>query len=243
MEFGLLNFIKISPFIPFALIPFVVWSDVDPLYVPSLLQTSKLSPFRFLLIAFRVSTLTAVSCELLKSFGLLATLAAILLAASIQIMARCRKALDNVWTGQVKVIKVFKELQLWNIIYNQNLCYSVVPHLILFGMSIITLANYLTIRLPRKVPLMLYVIFPATSLTGLVFVMTIVPQATQVFEKSEIFLGCLTGKCFLKYERRLLYSLNKVGIRIGPFGTASKSLMLAIAWNIVYYTINLLIAF
>lgn len=120
MEFGLLSFIKMSPFIPLVIVFVMIWSDVDPLSVLNQLHNSKMPTFRVLLIAVRLAIFTQAGSELLKSICCLATLASILLAASIQIMARCRKVLRNAWTAPINVIKLYKELQRWNIMCNQN---------------------------------------------------------------------------------------------------------------------------
>lgn len=110
-------------------------------------------------------------------------------------------------------------------------------------MSLIICATYLTIRVPGKIPFVLYLMAAVTSLIGLVGLVTILPQGAVVWEDSVSFLGFLRGTCFSKYEARMVRSLSKVGIQIGPFGMASKSWMVSIVWNIVNYTINLLLTF
>lgn len=219
----------------------MIWVDIDPFRFLSQILTFQGS--HFITIPLRTCILTWVGVELIKSFCGLATVALIILAASSQILARCSKVL-NTWTNsQTRVMKVYKELQIWNCYCNHNFCYFAVPPLIFFGMSIIIFATYLTIRIPGKIPLALYLLLPTTSVIGFVVVVTILPQGTMVYEKSVSFLGFLRGTCFSRYEMRIFRSLNNVGIMVGPFGMLTKSLMLAIVWNIVYYTINLLLTF
>lgn len=180
-----------SPFIPPFLIPLVVWLDIDPLYVISQVQSWQTSSLRFVLIRIRIGILTHVGGEVLKSLCALATLALICLIASTQIIARCRKIIEKFEASETRVIEVYKELQLWIGTCNRNFCYSAVAPLIFLGMSIIILANYITIRRQGRIPFALYVLLPGTSLIGFAIVVTMLPHGTEIHEKSVSLLRCL----------------------------------------------------
>lgn len=181
--------------------------------------------------------------EFLKSVCGLTIVTLAVLSGSIEIMAKCRKVLETKNNLEVRVIAMYKELQIWNDYVNQNFCYFALPPLIFFGVSVFIFANYGTIRLPGKLPLIAYWACPATSLIGIFALWTILPLAVMVWETSRSHLDYLRGRCYSKYEVRLLRSVRNVGFAIGPFGHATKSWMVAIMGNVVDYTTSALLTF
>ncbi|OXA36608.1 hypothetical protein Fcan01_28626 [Folsomia candida] len=181
--------------------------------------------------------------ELCKAVSGILVFALILLQGSTQGMTRIMEIMEKHETRNVEGIWVYKEFQIWNRFYNLHLCYLVVPPLVFFGMSILTLTNYGTIRLFGKVPIFVYLAFPVISVIASTFIVTVLPQATEVNEVSLRYLGCLEGTCFKKYERRLFRSLKPIGIRCASFGTVTTDWMVTIIQNIVDYKINLLLTF
>lgn len=191
----------------------------------------------------RILILIWIIGELMASICGLFSVALILLPTAVQIIARCRKVVERLDTSPTRVLKVYKEVQIWTRYCNQNYMYLSAPPIIFFGMCTLIFTNYMTIKFPGKLPLPLYLLGPGTSLAGFIVLLTLLPQATLVWESSKDFLGVLKVKCFSKYELRLFRSVSKVGVAIGPFGYATKSWMVAILWNIVNYSINFLLTF
>ena len=53
----------------------------------------------------------------------------------------------------------------------------------------------------------------------------------------------LDALIFTKYDKRLCRSLRKIGIRMGPFATATKHWKVVIIYTAVECTMNLLLTF
>lgn len=216
--------------------PFGVWFPV------AIWHSSRL---KFILSFFlRTFIPFLVVGELLKSNQAFRIVALIILGATREILARCKKVLEKNWDGsETRVITIYKELQLWNDFYNEYICYFTVPTQIFFGAGITIFTTFLAIRLPERVAWSIYWIFPMTSLVSLGVMINIWPETTSVYEESVSFLEYLRSRCYSKYERRLVRSLGRVGIIVGPFGKATKEWKTGVMWNILDYTINLLLTF
>lgn len=181
---------------------------------------------------------------MVKSMCGLAILMLIVLTGSIQIIAWCKKLGEKCGNSSTtKVVQLYKELQIWIGYCNRKFCYFAVPPMIFFGMCIIILATYVSIRLAGKVPLAVHCFFVVTSAAGFTAVGTILPRAVMVWEGSERLIKFLRGRCDTKFERRLVRPLSRVGIRVGPFETITKEWQGKIVSNIVDGTINLLLTF
>lgn len=237
------NFITVAPLIPLFIVIIVIWLDLDPflglsksaiLYAPNLC---------LVVPALRVGVEVLCVLEILRSICGLGIVFLMFLGASTEIILRCKKLIGERGLCPMKVIPVYKELQIWTSYINEKFCYFAVPPIIFFGMGIIILTNYLTIRWFGKVPITLYWVPAFTSFIGFSIVVTIVPWGTQVFESSLLLLEFLRGKCFSKYGQKLIRSLKPVGIQMGPFCTMSRAWLVAIVWNIATYTIHLLLTF
>lgn len=234
--------VQISPLFPPILAAGVVLLKIDPLSV--LGQVFIFQGYNLVLFLVRISILTLVGWELAKSLCGLSLMALMVLEGSTQILTSCMDFLEKLTNSQTRVVKIYRELQIWNFYMNQNFGYFIVPPLIFFGMCIIILSNYLTIRLPSIVRVaFLYLTFPVTSMIGFVGLVTILPQAAMIWEDSSRFLKLLRGKCLSRYEMRLARSLRKVAINVGPFRPVTKVWMTSILWKIVNYTIDLLLTF
>lgn len=213
----------------------MVWLEIDPLHF--------LGSSNFIWVALRISVYILAGEEFFKTACGLIIVSLMCLAGFIQIIARCNKLVEKTPNSEVRVMKVYTELQLWNDYGNQNFCRFAVPPLILFGMCTIIFTSYGTIRFPGKIHFLIYWIAPATSLGGYLVLSTILPRATMVWGTSQNFLGFLKGRCYSKYEVRLRRSLRAVGIAVGQFGYVTNSWAAAIWMNIVNYTVDLLLAF
>lgn len=239
---ALRTFIQTCLFIPPVLVLPVVWLDIDPLRILSHVLVFHCS--NFVMISVRIILQTVIAFEVLKSLCCLATFALLLLSGTNNIIARARKVLgESPNISPARVIKIYKELQIWNGYYNNQFCDFIVPPLIFFGMCIIIFVNYVTIKLPGSIPLALYWTYPLTSTVGICIVVTLLPQGASIWGGSLSFVRFLKGNCYSKYEVRLARSLTNVAINVGRFGKLQKSWNTSIVWNILNYTINLLLTF
>lgn len=234
-------FVKTCILIPLILVTSFVWLDIDPLYV--LRETRIFQDSFYILFPLQIIIYTWLCAVAVTAVCGLITVSPIILQGSIQIIARWKKVSEKWDTSPILVLKVYKELQIWNRYVNQNYCYLAGPPITFFGMCTLVFCNYATIRFPGRLPLSVFWLVPVTSSVGFILLMTILPPATQVWESSLKLLGVLKWRCFSKYELRVFRSVNAVGIAIGPFGHATQSWMVAILWNIVNYSINLLLTF
>lgn len=141
-------------------------------------------------------------------------------------------------------IRLYKEMFIWHEYANQNFCSFSVPLLIFFGVSVIILTYYGTIRMAGKLDLLSYSGLPLTAICGTLFVVILIPHAANVVEHSSNFLDERRNEVSLsKFERQRLKSLRPLGIQVGSFGVVEKSLKSLVLEYIVDNTINLLLTF
>lgn len=235
--------IQVSPLILPFMITILVWLSIDPFYVFE--KASTYEEFEFIIIPARILTLIWVTEAIAASIWCLTTAALIILASSTQILARCGKILEKTPNSKRKtrIIKIYKELQIWNRYINQNFAYYAIPPIVFFGSCTLICTNYFTMKFPGRIPWIAYWIAPWTSIFGFSMMMMVLPEATMLWDRSVRFLGILKGRCYSKYEVRLCHSLAKVAMEVGPFGQFTKSWKMAIVWNIANYTMNVLLAF
>lgn len=174
LETALQILVQISPIFPFVISLIVILLDMDPLYVLGDVWQPKRS--HLILIPLRFFILSWIFSELAKSFFGFATSGLILMTPGPEIIARCKNALESFNNSLIKVLMVYKELQIWNRYCNENFCYFACPPIAFFGSCTMILANYLTVR-PGMMPLVIYWGFPATSFLGFAILATIVPEA------------------------------------------------------------------
>lgn len=233
--------IRLSPLLFPFVVPICVWLDIDLFH--ALGEALIFQWSNFIIIPLRILALIWVIEEGLASAFSLSIVGQLILAGSLQIMARCLKVLEKFGKSEIRIIQVYKELQIWIRYCNQNYVYFALPPVVFFGMCTLVFANYLTIRMPGRISWMIYWIAPGTSLAGFLLILMILPEASLVWDRSEILLGILKGRCYSKYAVRLCRSLAKVGMDVGPFGPFNKSWKALLVWNVANHSVNLLLTF
>lgn len=186
--------------------------------------------------------------ELTKGVCAYCVLALSVLCAAIRAISRLKEivrgaSLERRIQQKLKVVGVYRQLQLWNQYTNHNFCYRAVPPLVLFGVGILILANYGTIRMRNYFPPVMYPLMPFTAVLASSFIVTVLPIAGSVDDLSRSLLQDMKGRFLKKYERRLVNSLKPLGMQCGSRGMVTKDWTLGIMDSIVDHTITLLITF
>lgn len=223
-----------------------MWFEMDPLgdHLNDITAYVFKHHINFMLSAsVRLAAYLFIAMELVKSVSGTLVLSLIVLQGSTRRTTRIMEALQKFGDSKTAGIQIHKELRIWNRFYNLYYVYYVCPPLIWFGVSILVLTNYGTIKLFGKVHILVYVAFPIISAIASTFLVTVLPQAAEVYEVSSTYLNQLRGSCFTKYERKLFRSLKPIGIRCASFGMVTTDWMVAIIQSMVDNTINLLLTF
>lgn len=226
---------------PFA----AVFFDLDPLGAlqPPNIHLSIVAHCTSILLRFGV--LSVFVMELTKGVSACLVFILMVLCAGIVGIVRVNEIVrkSSLVNDKIKIMKVYKQLQLWNQYTKQYFFYTAVPPLILFGILTLIVANYATIRLRHYIPPMIYPLMPFTSMLASTFAVTLIPKAGSVFVLSKILLQDMKGRFVGKYERRVAISLRPMGVACGSCGIITKDWTLGIMDSIVNHTITLLITF
>lgn len=94
-----------------------------------------------------------------------------------------------------------------------------------------------------KMSWLIYPSVPITSLMSFVFVITLLPYAAKVYEKSTVYVRQLNQNLNKKYDRKLAKTLRPIAIEIGQFGRIDKCLLPEVIKHLTDYTTELLITF
>ncbi|OXA63920.1 hypothetical protein Fcan01_01219 [Folsomia candida] len=244
LELVVSTFVKYILFILPVIVPGFMWLHLDPMRTPLqiLINSENFIP-NFFSIFLRATVLTLLWTELLKVVSGIFTLALIVMDGFTSGMRQLRQVQRIRGTSPMRIMRLYSQLQLSNQYLNQTLCYYTIPPLIFFGVGLVTLTNYGTVRLHDVLPLSLYFILPLTSFLGGVFVVVVLPLASKVYETASDFISFLRGRCISRYERRLFYSIKVIGIQSGPFHMLDKPSVVTISKSVVDYTIHLLLTF
>ncbi|OXA54124.1 hypothetical protein Fcan01_10259 [Folsomia candida] len=145
---------------------------------------------------------------------------------------------------QTREIQLYRQLSVWMGFTNKNFCYFAVPPLLFFGVSFIILGLYGTVRMRDRMPFLLYLLLPISSLMASSFVVFMIPEAAKVYEGSNLYL-CKTGKDLGRgtWEKKVVRALRPVAVQIGPFGLVRNNLMKIVISVLTEHTSNLLITF
>lgn len=154
----------------------------------------------------------------------------------------------NNFSQQLKKVENFKRMSdlYWQIILfmkNQNdLLFYVVPNLIFFGGSLLVVENFATMRFHSSLNPFVYILLPLTSGVVMLFCIALLPNTTKVYEESEGFLADLKWRKVNPEDRRWRRAMKSWGIGIGPYGHATKELMIVFFLYVSDYTINALLS-
>lgn len=239
LSFILKIFIFVEAFMCFVCPLFGTILKIDPLYVqfqepfpdiPILTLTYNVARFLLLLlVAYQTCMLSMASLI----FPVISTVGA------LNVIAKLPRR------GTPSIIVVWRELQLWNQFLNANFCYYAVAPMLMFGILLLVLCNYATIRLTvmAHLSLPIYLLFPFTSCVGFVFIFALLPYSVDVFENSKDFLFRMQRRATCKLSARQLLSLRVLGVQVGNYGLVRRGLKILVIRVIMDYTINCLITF
>jgi hypothetical protein len=90
---------------------------------------------------------------------------------------------------------------------------------------------------------MIYAVFPITVVLALIILLTLLPQATNVFEYSKGYIKRLNIEARGKLKIRILRALRPLGVQIGWFGFARMELKRATFCYVMDNAINALLSF
>ncbi|OXA39411.1 hypothetical protein Fcan01_25827 [Folsomia candida] len=127
---------------------------------------------------------------------------------------RCKPSFRHDLITRFKEITLYRKLFLWNKYTNQNFCSFSVPPLIFFGISVVVLTYFGTIRMWGKVGFFLYLAVPALSVFATCFIVIMIPYAARVLEFSENLILIRLGETSVsKFERKTWKSMRPLGIQ------------------------------
>lgn len=226
---------------PIVLSCLCVWLNVDSMQ-PYLSPRSRL--IYMICIPVRIILPILVLIELPKSSIVLLILSKIIGTCSTQAVLALRMRIKFDRKLLLDSIKLYWEIVLFHEYVNQMFCWHSVPPLILFGCRHIVLLNYGTIRLRGIISNLYYSVVPLVTLIAYMFPVTLLPEEVRVHEGSIEFLATVRRQEPLtKYERRVIYSMRRVGIRCGQFGVMSTTWAVKMMEIILNYTATMLLTF
>lgn len=144
-----------------------------------------------------------------------------------------------------KVFKNFIEMKIWMEFVNTEFAYIAGPPLIFFGPLAAVFTNYGIVRhfsLFYINPI-LYCLLPFTSGLVLLFMTTLLPYGTDVYECSDSCLRRIRKRPASKFYRKKEKALRPFGAQIGPFGVAKRGLKVLVFRYLYEYSMNMLLTF
>jgi len=140
----------------------------------------------------------------------------------------------------LKTIKIYKMIQVYLTVMKPLYTY-LVPILIFCGSLLAVVCNFATIAMYDKLELPLYICTPIASIMVIVMIVTLVPQAQNVFENCRAYQKELRFTVRSKVEKAVLRSLRPFGINCQFFMMKSCIRPKIIEYQL-YYTMTLLIS-
>ncbi|OXA48402.1 hypothetical protein Fcan01_17039 [Folsomia candida] len=232
---------------PFPAPVVITYFKVDPLH--SLLNGDNEEDcfiFLFLLtLLVRNSVLFIVMVDVCKALNAYFMVGLMVTCSTKDILQDLTKSnLHPSLAKRLQEINLYRKMFLWNKYTNHNFCSFSVPPLIFFGLSVVILSYYGTIRMAGKLDLVFYIGLPLIALLSSFFVIMLIPQAARVLENAEHFIYTRTSRINLsKFERKTWKSMRCMGIQVGSYGYVTKNLKILALKYISENTINLLLTF
>jgi len=124
---------------------------------------------------------------------------------------------------------------------NEFVYSTAIPIVIFSGSTLFVVTSYSTIKLCGIVFPPEYLIFPTLSIVVIIFVLTVVPEATKVYEESLKFHRSVARLSHSKYAKCVSRSLRIFGLH-ATFFVMKDSVKSRIIEFQLYYTVNLLIS-
>lgn len=218
--------IRTSPLAPIVvLIPCLVLG-LDPLYLV-LRAPADFPKINLGLFLFRLVFSCFFVNEFIKALIAMFVVAFMVVWSTIGFIRRITPRTKARGMLNMRMIQVYRELQIWNGFTNEIFCYFAVPPLIFFGIAFIILTWYGSIAMAGKISWLVYPVIPGSCGSAVFFLVTLVPNAAKVYEDSNSYLTQLSKNLSDKYDRLVAKSLRPLGIQVGPFGWVEKGLLLA----------------
>jgi len=228
---------------------FVVYFELDALYpvIESLLPNKD---FLVLKIALRYFVFLLAGTEVFRTTITFVPAAIVMLITLNNSTSRmtqvARYAKRFSWKGfslspaAVKTIKIYKMIQVYLATIKPLYTYEV-PVLTFCGSLLAVVCNFGTITMYDKVELPIYICGPSLSIIVIAMIVTLVPQAQNVFENCQAYQKELKFTVRSKVEKAVLRSLKPFGITC-PFFMVKSCVRPKIVEYQLYYTMNLLIS-
>jgi len=140
----------------------------------------------------------------------------------------------------LKTIKIYKMIQLYLNI-TEPIYSTVMPVMIFCGSLLVVVCNFSTVKFYGKVEFYLYICAPGWSIIEILIVLTLLPQANNIFEKCQAYRAALKFAMKSKMEKTVLKSLKPFGMS-ATFFTMKSSLRTKMVEYQMYYTMTLLIS-
>lgn len=215
---------------------------LDPLYLV-LSVGPKYGIANAFLFLFRGTFIFRLVSELTMAMIAVIIIGIMSICSATDFIMRIAKRKTTLYRLDLEAVRVYRELQIGNGYINQNFCTYVSPPFIFFGVSLIVISTYGTIRMVGKMPWMVYPVIPATAVIAIVVAVTMASKGAKVFENSEKYLRQLSQNARSKYDRRLVKSLRPLDAKLGQFGRVDKGLCTEMVKYFTDYTTNLLITY
>jgi len=140
----------------------------------------------------------------------------------------------------MKAVDAFRAFEVY---FRKNECMyaTCVPVIIYGGSTLIVLSNYCTIKLYGIVLPPEYFIFPVISFSVVIFLLTVVPEATNIHERSLKLHWSVASLTQPKYGRCVVRSLRVFGMD-ATFFMVRNQIKLRIIEYQLYYIVNLLLS-
>ncbi|OXA49637.1 hypothetical protein Fcan01_15399 [Folsomia candida] len=195
----------------------------------------------------RTCVLALIAVELVKSVLAFLIVGLIVMFAAAEGASRLDNCIKRSPTSRtvskLGILRLYREIQIWNQHTNSSFCYKAIPPLIFFGLVIVIIVNHATIKLFGVLPGIIYPIAPGTSLMAAVLFMTLLPQAARTHANSSRFLASVKNTVIGKYEIKVAHSLRPIGAECGPFGIIRNSWVSKFLETDLNYTFTALLTF
>lgn len=228
--------------LPFIVVVIPIYLGVDPLF--DLFSTYDYSPRNMSIMSARYGFFILIVLDTMKAVSGFFIIGLMVVCSMNDIITDLTTSRKNGrgMLQRFREIKLYMKILTWNKYTNQNFCSFSVPPLIFFGISVIVLTYYGTIRMYGKVPWLVYITNPIIGTLATCFVVILIPQAANVVEFSETFLRKRMNLGNIsKFERKTWKALRPLGIQVGAFGAVRKNLKPLAIKYIAENTITLLL--
>ncbi len=228
-----------SYFVGLVASPICVYIGIDPLH--GLFSTKS----SFLINLFRSGLFGLVAADVMKAvtaFFLLGLMVVCSVNDVITDLGRLTGT-KGMLLGS-KEIYLFRKMCVWNKYTNSTFSSFAVPPSIFFGISVVILTYFGSIRLSGKMMFAAYLMNPIGGFLSTCFVVIFIPEAAKMFEYSKSFLsGMRSASNLLKIQRKGWKSMTPLSIQVGQFGVVSKKLTPILIKFALETTVTLLLTF